>query len=111
MTNEQKAQAYLMLLNGATLKEAAETFGVSRQRMQQLFPKVFPRGPRIKCIYPNIKRWIYENCGTQQKFAEMIGVCQKTAYDYLTGRRSPHKEIIDKILEVTGMTYEEAFKQ
>lgn len=111
MTNEQKAQAYLMLLNGATLKETAETFGVSRQRMQQLFPKAFTRGPRIKCIYPNIKGWIYENCGTQQKFAELIGVCHKTSHDYLTNRRSPNKEIIDKILEVTGMTYEEAFKQ
>lgn len=111
MTNEQRAEAYLMLLNGATIREASEKYGVSYQRIQQMFPGVSRRGRKYKCVYPNIGIWINLNCATLQKFAELVGVSCESVHNYLSGRRLPNKKLIDKILEVTGMTYEEAFKR
>ena len=111
MTNEQKAEAYLMILNGATIREASEKYGVSYQRIQQMFPGVNRRGRNFKCIYPNIGRWIVESRITQPVFGEMVDVSTNTIHHYLSGEREPNKKTIDKILEVTGMTYEEAFKQ
>ena len=111
MTNEQRAEAYLMLLNGATIREASEKYGVSYQRIQQMFPGVSRRGRKYKCIYPNIGSWINLNCATLHKFAELIGVSHESVHNYLAVERLPNKKLIDKILEVTGMTYEEAFKR
>jgi predicted transcriptional regulator len=100
-----------MLLDGATYKEVGEKFCLTHQRIQQMFPGVNRIGRRYKCVYPNIKRWIDENHITQPVFAEMVGVCSATIHHYLSGKRELNKKTIDKILEVTGMTYEEAFKQ
>ena len=45
------------------------------------------------------------------KFAKLLGCGSSTVGKYLSGKAQPNKQIIDKILEITGMTYEEAFKQ
>ena len=38
--------------------------------------------------------------------------CNKKRMDYyLTGRNDPPKNVIDKILMVTGLTYEQAFSK
>ena len=38
MTKEQKIEAYSMRLDGATLREIADKFGVSFQYIHKLFP-------------------------------------------------------------------------
>ena len=62
MTSEQKAEAYLMLLNGASYEEAAQKFGVTKQRLHQLLPGVGNGTKQSNAwIYPNIKRWMKDN--------------------------------------------------
>lgn len=111
MTNEQRAEAYLMLLNGATYEETAQKMGVSKQRLHQLMPNVRASGRQSKTwIYPNIKQWMRHNRITICHLSELLGCHKATLGRYLSGKAQPDKTIIDKILEVTGMNYEEAFK-
>ena len=113
MTIEEKVAAYEMLLRGATLQECADRFGVTRERIRQITPpkgaKTYGKRRYEKCIYPNIASWLIKNKYCYSRFAEAIGATSMTAQRWLTGKASPSKKSIDRILEVTGMTYEEAF--
>lgn len=111
MTNEQKVEALRMLMDGATYREVGEKFGLTHQRIQQIFSGVLSKVKKYACIYPNIRRWIVKHHVSQPEFAELVGVCPAALHHYLSGKREPNKKIIDKILEVTCMTYEEAFKR
>ena len=46
---------------------------------------------------------------TQSKLAEMLYITESTLRTYLTGKIEIRKSFIDKILKVTGITYEQAF--
>lgn len=112
MTKEQKIEAYAMRLDGATLQEIADRFGVTKQWISKILPKdpAFP-GKTAKCVYPSIKNWLTEHHISYGTFREMIGVSPLTLTRYLSGRSDPSKKVIDKILDITEMTYEEAFKE
>lgn len=114
MTVEQKVEAYRMRLEGATLKECAEKFGVSREYIRQITPpvEIHPRRRSIydSCIYPNIKEWMYQNEYSYYAFSKLLGCTPASVYNVLMGKSSPNKKLIDKILDATGMSYEEAFK-
>lgn len=112
MTNEQKAEAYLMRLNGASLQEIAEKFGTTKQNVALFLP-----GGHCKvrsktyedCIYPNIAWWLYEHRISYSRFSIMCGCSNDRIYRGLNGKVELRKSTIDKILEVTGMNYETAF--
>lgn len=114
MTVEQKVEAYRMRLEGATLRECAEKFGVSREYIRQITPPVetHPRRRRAydSCIYPNIKEWMYQNRYSYYAFSKILDCSPASVYNVLMGKSSPNKKLIDKILDATGMSYEEAFK-
>lgn len=109
MTKEQKIEAYAMLLDGCTLQEIGDKFGVSRQRIQQIFPN--NRCENFNYIYPNIVRWMRENRVPAARFAESVGVVAGTFSTWMRGLYDPKKYYIDRILAITGMTYEEAFSE
>ena len=54
MTNDQKKEAFSMLVDGATYTEVAEKFGVSRQRVNQIFGSVFGESVWEKDKYAGI---------------------------------------------------------
>jgi len=65
MTKDMKIQAFSMLLEGYSYQETANHFGVSRQRIHQIFhtrPKVskYDRTDNLLkgCIYPNLQKAI-----------------------------------------------------
>jgi transcriptional regulator with XRE-family HTH domain len=60
-------------------------------------------------VYPGIAQWLYENRCTYAKLAELIGAPQASVSRWMNGVHKPNKPTIDKILKVTGMTYEQAF--
>lgn len=107
MTKEQKIEAYKMLLDGCTMQEVGNKFGVSRQRIQQIFPN--NRGENYNYIYPNIAKWMRENHVPASVFAESVGVVPGTFSTWMRGLYDPKKYYIDRILKITGMKYEEAF--
>lgn len=60
-------------------------------------------------IYPNIQEACLRRYGTAEKMADAMGICQSRLSELMLGKHEPKKHTIDNILNVTGLTYEEAF--
>lgn len=113
MTKEQKIEAYSMWLDGATIQEIADKFGVSFKYIQQLFPGTIKYIPTYSnysnYIYPNIVDYIKRNGISITYLSKKCGISIQAMRLFLIGKSNGSKKNIDKILEVTGMKYEEAF--
>lgn len=113
MTKEQKIEAYAMRLDGLSLQEIADHFGVSKQYIQQMLPTEQLRSRRRNFIrkpaYPNLEAWLFKRGISNKDFAEMLEVSAGKVGRIVSGEQGISKSTIDKILAVTGMTYEEAF--
>lgn len=103
---------------GMTYQQIADHFGISYQAVANSLSKHNPRLFRYVseegCIYPNLRRWMNENKVGKRELLRRCGlVCAPKNYDrfcsYFQGKVDPPKKTIDKILRVTGLTYEEAF--
>lgn len=66
---------------------------------------------RPACRFPNIQRWMDEHNVSRCELTRRMGVTYNTVYYTLNGGTDPRKFTIDAVLRVTGMTYEEAFKE
>ena len=114
MTKEQVKDMFSMRLDGFTLSEIGEKYGVSKERVRQLLSKATTgknRCIRKNYVYPNIENWMFENEIIQQDIAEKAGVRQNTVSTVLIGKRNPSFEVISAILEMSGMTFQEAFQR
>lgn len=112
MTKEDKIKAYAMRLDGASFQQIADEFGVTRQYIHQVITKPGGRDrPIRRYIYPNIAIWMHEKRHSAKALAADIQVSQQCITKILKGKGNPSKQTIDRILEVTGMTYEQAFFQ
>lgn len=113
MTIDQKVEAYRMRLEGSTLQSIADTFGVSKERIRQILPgkgRSWTEDAVLsKCAYPVIAQWLFDNRLNYSEFGGLIGCSQATVSRWMNGVHNLNKPAIDKILEVTGMTYEQAF--
>lgn len=114
MTIEQKVEAYRMRLEGATLQSIADEMGVTKECIRRNLPPIEGKSWTAdavlsRCVYPGIAKWLYENRCTYAKLGELIMVPQATMSRWMNGVSKPTKSNIDKILEVTGLTYEQAF--
>lgn len=113
MTIEEKVAAYEMRLRGFTLQECADRFGVSRECIRQIVPDTSTRSHQRRhydgCIFPNIANWLYENRYTYSRFGLACGTNCVSMRRYLIGEVNITRGVINRILDVTGMTYEEAF--
>ena len=109
-----------LLLEGYTVKEIAEKLGVSKTRVYQItysrmlssFREITPE----MNIYPNWRKWMNENSVSIRLFCEMMGLDLSSTnynnvYGWMRGRCYPTKKNIDRILEATGLTYEQLFYQ
>lgn len=104
---------------GLSHQEIADKYGVSRQTVSQACAKhspghFKPYTPK-QVVYPNLRRWLNENKVSRSEFARRLGnigygnsYC--TLSGWLRGDHFPHKQVIDKILAVTGLTYEELWE-
>lgn len=115
MTNEVKAQMFKMRLDGYTLQAIADKFGVTKQYVSMILPpmkqgyKATPSKTLEIIKYPNIEKWMRENQCNMKRLSDLTGMGVMRIRRGLCGEIDMHKSTIDKILEVTGMTYEEAF--
>ncbi len=115
MTNEQVLDMVSMRLNGSSLQEIGDKYGYSREYVRKWMPQGL-RG-RIKSelaidktVYPALKEWLIRRDMPISVFSKMCKVNKCTMDKILHGEVSPTKSNIDKILSVTGFTYEHAFK-
>ena len=103
---------------GMKYTDIAEKYGVSYQCVAQACARRgvghFKPYTKVDCIYPNLRKWLNDNKVSRYEFIRRLGECQHTANsarlsDHFRGRCYPRKETIDKMLEVTGLTYEQFF--
>ena len=113
MTIDEKVEAFRMRLEGSTLEEIANHFGVSKQYISQelTIERERKRSISAKCIYPNLKNFMRQNRLTGKSFAKKTGICYPTLCRVLSGETDAHKKTIDRILEYTGFSYDQAFSR
>lgn len=68
-----------------------------------------PRGKHAACIYPGIDAWLRSHHLNLSILSKLIGFTYAHTYNVANGRTCPSKQFIDKLMQATGMTYEEAF--
>lgn len=91
---------------GMTYQKIGEVFGVSKQAVHQIINS--GDGVRLSTLmkipYVGLRRWMLENRVTQKELNKRAGLTVRITKD---GNLS--MKAITKILEVTGLTYEECF--
>ena len=121
MRKHQKADLYAKEReSGKSISEVAKMYGVSYQAVAQATRKsshnYFRHYTEQECVYPNLRKWLNDNKVTRSELMRRMGMtASPTNYGrvshYLKGRNYPYKNTIDKLLEVTGLTYEEFFQR
>lgn len=110
MTNKQKTEMFAMRLDGQSFQTIGDKFGITRQRAQQIMEASTRARPRVyNWIYPNVVKWCNENNCTAAHLAEKCGITSHYLSGIMGGKRNPSKNVIDKMLKATGVTYEEFF--
>lgn len=115
----RKADLYVAdRMAGMTYAAIAKKYGVSRQAVNMACAKYTPGHfkeiTNERCVYPYLRKWINENKVVTSEFIRRLGLLPVTrnygrVYRYLSGKGYPTKPVIDKILAVTGLTYEQLF--
>ena len=117
MTSKRKWQIYLEEREkGMTYAEIAAKYGVSHQAVAQTCARRsachFKPYTEKECIYPNLRKWLNENRVMRNELARRMYGNPCSTYTtrfscWFTGRCFPTKETIDKLLAITGLTYEQ----
>ena len=105
---------------GLSYTQIAKKYGCSKQNVAQACGKTrenyFAQYTEEQVVYPNLRRWLNENRVSRSEFCRRMG-CGWTASNtprissYFRGTRVPAKPIIDKMIEVTGLSYEELWER
>lgn len=99
--------------NGMTYDEIAAKFNVSRQCVHQAVQAYEKfKVKESACVYDGLRQWMNENhmrIGQFCKLAEFNGKTESSLRGYLRGKSDMPMSVIDIILEITGLTYEQAF--
>jgi hypothetical protein len=102
---------------GLTYQAVGEVLGISRQRVHQILNASVSYTSTLgkKVIYPNLLEWSIKNKCNRAEFLRKMGYPESNRnkaclYRVLTGRQAPKKDYIDKMLQVTGLTYEVMFE-
>lgn len=113
MTAEEKIIAQEMYKEGkSTASIAKELHYSSATIARNLFGGNGKAGRRLEnAIYPGLVKWLADNNKTVTDFNVMVcGKKNQQMSLILHGTTMPNKRTIDKILAITGLTYEEAFR-
>ena len=113
-SKENIMKMFEMRLEGKTLEEIGQHFGVTRQRVMQILDYKIEKacaGRKIsKCIFPGIVNWLYKNEMTLKELCNGINcMCVTAFYQKMHGEKELKMSQIRAILAFTGMTFEEAF--
>lgn len=69
---------------------------------------------RPNCAYPGIQKWLIDNHIGRFRFFSMLWdngctYSEPTLRQFFAGKNNPKKDLIEDVLQLTGLTYEEAF--
>ena len=116
LTEKQVEEVKRLALEGVSLSKIAKDYGVSRGAIvfhcdkAGITDKIKKRG-KHKTLYKNLENVLLEKYGEKEIAAQKIGIANNTLGRILRGETKTRKDIIDALLEATGLTYEEAFKE
>lgn len=105
---------------GLTYREIAEKYGCSYQNVAQACGKqrtnYFRPYKESEVIYPKLRDWLNKNKVSRSEFGRRVGWEWTTrsipvVSRWFAGTGFPQKETIDRILSVTGLTYEELWER
>lgn len=120
MTREELIVAFTMRLDGATLDEIGNKFGITGTAIVYNLDSAIHRARHdrtdtaiSKIVYPNIARYIKDAQITMGKFIEMIGYGASMTHvtNALYGKRDMSAEMIVRIIRATDMTYKEVVER
>lgn len=104
---------------GLTYQQIADKYGVTRQNVGIACAKYNPNKFRFqsedKVIYPNLRNWMNTNKVGVSELLRRMRMSPGTGNHsmmraVLRGKSNPRKALVDTLLSVTGMTYEELFE-
>lgn len=117
MKTNRKIDKYIEARSkGMKYREIAEIYGVSYQAVAQACAKYSPGHfvpfTEERLVYPNWRNWMNENKVPLKEFLRRLGLHPSgnsvgMVRNYMRGDHYPPKHTIDKILEITGLTYEQ----
>lgn len=118
---DERRESMLNMKNeGFTYQEIGEKFGISKQRVQQIIggynPRYFHYKTKRGVVYEGLRKWLNDNKIsinhlTRLLYGQSNSKSHNRLNDYLSNRISIPKSMIDKLLKLTGLTYEVAFKE
>lgn len=108
-----------MFEQGMTYAEIGKAEGISRQRVFQIIGGIqrshFRKLTEKECVYVGIRNWLNENRMSRAKLVmEIYGFYHPERVSMVNNALrgcDTRKRIIDAILRVTGLTYEQAFER
>ena len=114
---DKKAIARALRDQGFTYQQIADHIGVSRQRVAQICGRQSDPQFRViseSCIYKNIRWWMNLHKVSRNEFVRRMGLTADAENSLrlsrvLRGEDMPRKDYIDRMMDVTGMTYEVMF--
>jgi DNA-binding helix-turn-helix protein len=109
MTREEKIDMFCMRMDGYTLQEIGDKYGVTREYVRQVLDVGKRKDKFSKIVYPKLKQYMIERKLSIRKLSILIDIQSATATRLLYGESSPTMSTVNKILKLTGLTYEEAF--
>lgn len=114
MTVDQKVDIFRMRMEGYTLREIGEKYGITRERVRQILMYSIDKREvkaRKVYVYPEIKNWMEENRIRQEDIGKDLGYSQQSVSYILNGRREPNLEFIKYICDKTGLDVNTAFRR
>ena len=118
MSNHPRADLYLAERErGLSYQQIADKHGVSIQAVCMACAMqggYFRPYTEDTCVYPYLRRWLNENRINRNEFIRRMGLIPRGNENirfglYFRGEHYPSKQTIDKMLAVTGLTYEQLF--
>ena len=115
---ERKKYMQELYDSGMTLKEIGKKVGISSQRVSQIIGGQrrvrFRYHTANKVVYSGLRKWMNENKVsvnelTRRLYGNSDPESVRRTRDKLWGKHEFTKTYIDKILKITGQTYEEIF--
>lgn len=114
LTLEQIQEIRRRRAAGERICDLAEEYHVVRETIHHYLkqpygdPVIAP--VKINCAYPGLKAWLVKKGWRGSDLAYAIGYKPGSLDNILSGLYPPSKRVIDRVLKVTGLTYEVAWK-
>lgn len=108
-----RSQILGMRADGYTYEEIGQVFGLSRQRCHQIVyyndrgGNYFSPKSVMKIPYVGLRDWMLKHHVSKSELSRRCGVSALV----LNGKKGIGSVIVDRILEETGMTFEECFRR